>query len=366
MNNQPLVTILMPCYNAELYVEEALTSLIGQTYKNLEILLIDDGSTDRTPEILAKFAAQDTRIRIVRNETNLKLIPSLNKGIRLAQGEYLARMDADDVSLPDRIERQLAFIEESGADLVSSSVIVIDEWGKKLEVIPPRGHQQLTIEWLSIFINPMGHPSVMAKTDVFRKHNYLEDELALHTEDYEIWARMLRHGVSMANTDVPTIKYRVNPHSVSIQHTEIQNRNFARCVGQHIESYTGFPIDTLTSQIVSNRFHEVKVSFADIRKAFAFIRKMRKWFVLKNDIKDKYILARIRAIGLEQKIDILIQFYKAGTFYQKIQSAGLLLWLYFNGFRYIANSNYLKAKLFSKYNKAIKAQYLHYGEVNNQ
>jgi glycosyltransferase involved in cell wall biosynthesis len=358
MMNNPLVTVLMPCYNAELYVKEALSSLIDQTYRNLEILLIDDGCTDSTPDIIAAMALTDKRIRIVRNEKNMKLIPSLNKGILLAQGDYIARMDADDISLPDRIERQLAFIEETGADLVSSSVIVIDESGKKLEVIPPRGHQQITIEWLSMFINPMGHPSVMAKTAIFRKHNYLEDEMALHTEDYEIWARMMRHGVKMANADAPTIKYRVNPHSVSIRHTEIQNRNFARCVKQHIESYSGLTMDDLTAQIVSNRFQEAKVSFSDIKAAFRFIRTLRRWFIKSKGVTNRKQVSRVRAIGLEQKIDIIIQFFKHGKPYQRIQSAYLLLWLYFNGFRYITTSDYLKSKFFSKYSKAIKAQYL--------
>jgi glycosyltransferase involved in cell wall biosynthesis len=362
MNPKPLITILMPCYNAERYLAEAVKSIICQSYQQLEILLIDDGSTDSTLNILEFYAKKDSRIRIIRNEANLKLIPTLNKGIDLARGEYIARMDADDVSLPERIEQQLEFIQQSGVDLVSSSVVVIDAYGKELEIIPPRGKSQITIEWLSMFINPMGHPSVMAKTDVFRAHKYLEGEQALHAEDYEIWARMLRAGVKMANSDVPTIKYRVNPHSVSIQNTDIQNRNFSRCVQLHIQSYTGFKLDDITAKIISNRYQPLEIQFSNIRRAFSFIRKMRTWFIAKKNINDKKLIAQIKAIGLEQKIDIIIQFYKRGNFFQKIHSGGLLLWLYFKGFRFIMTSDYLKSKFFSKYNRAIKAQYPHYKE----
>src|SRR5436190_1597301 len=108
--NMPLVTVLLPCYNGELYIEEAVRSMMNQTYSNLEILIIDDFSSDNSNSILTRLATEDKRIRLVRNESNLKLIKTLNKGLGLATGIYIARMDADDISLPERIEKQMNFM----------------------------------------------------------------------------------------------------------------------------------------------------------------------------------------------------------------------------------------------------------------
>ena len=112
MSQEPLVSVLIPCYNCEKYVEEAVMSIIEQSYSNLEILVIDDGSTDNTGSILQELAQKDSRIRYIKNETNLKLIRTLNKGIDLCRGKYIARMDADDISLPTRIVKQVNFLEK--------------------------------------------------------------------------------------------------------------------------------------------------------------------------------------------------------------------------------------------------------------
>ena len=112
MSQEPLVSVLIPCYNCEKYVEKAVTSIIEQSYSNLEILVIDDGSTDNTGSILQELAQKDSRIRYIKNETNLKLIKTLNKGIDLCRGKYIARMDADDISLPTRIVKQVNFLEK--------------------------------------------------------------------------------------------------------------------------------------------------------------------------------------------------------------------------------------------------------------
>ena len=107
MKNEALVSVIIPCYNAEIYIEAALMSILQQSYHHLEVIVINDGSTDKSAEILLQFAQQDLRVRYIENEKNLGLIATLNKGIQLAQGKYIARMDADDIALPDRIEKQV-------------------------------------------------------------------------------------------------------------------------------------------------------------------------------------------------------------------------------------------------------------------
>ena len=105
----PLISVILPAYNAERFLEEAIDSILAQTYKNFELIVLNDGSTDRTEEIILSY--NDPRIRYIKNESNLKLIKTLNKGIALARGKYIARMDADDISLPTRFEKEIEFME---------------------------------------------------------------------------------------------------------------------------------------------------------------------------------------------------------------------------------------------------------------
>ena len=104
-----LISIILPAYNAEKYLKEAIDSILAQTYTNFELIVINDGSTDKTEEIILSY--QDSRIRYIKNEKNLKLIRTLNKGIGLAKGKYIARMDADDISLPHRLKEEVEFME---------------------------------------------------------------------------------------------------------------------------------------------------------------------------------------------------------------------------------------------------------------
>src|SRR5690554_4168647 len=118
---QPLISVIMPCYKADQFLPIALDSIINQTYTNLEILCINDGSTDKTADILEEYAKKDKRIRVVHNEANLELIVTLNKGIALAKGDYIARMDADDVSHLERIEKLYKTLVKEDVDVVSRS-----------------------------------------------------------------------------------------------------------------------------------------------------------------------------------------------------------------------------------------------------
>ena len=107
----PLVSILMPVYNSEKYLREAIKSILNQTFTNFELIIINDGSTDNSLKIIKSF--KDNRIKIIKNKGNLGLIKTLNKGIDLAQGKYIARMDADDIAMPKRLEKQIAFFNEN-------------------------------------------------------------------------------------------------------------------------------------------------------------------------------------------------------------------------------------------------------------
>lgn len=129
-----LISVLIPTYNVELYVEEAIRSVMGQTYRNIEIIIVDDGSTDGTISILNKLAKEDDRILIFKNTHNQKIVNTLNTAFEQARGEFIARMDGDDISLPQRLDMQLAYLEKKPSiALVGLNVIMIDEVGKEIQ-----------------------------------------------------------------------------------------------------------------------------------------------------------------------------------------------------------------------------------------
>lgn len=224
----PRITVLMPVFNAEAFVGEAIESILRQTYPDFELLIIDDGSTDRSSEIIRSF--QDSRIRYLRNEQNLRLIRTLNRGIGAARGEYLARMDADDISFPQRLERQLHCFEENpGLGVCGSYAIRINERGTHGALIQrPSGRRIAESAWLP---TPLLHPTVMMRTELARK--YLYDETALHCEDYDLWIRMAKDGVQFENFPAPLLYYRLHGGGVSLQNRALQLQNSFRVFQRH-------------------------------------------------------------------------------------------------------------------------------------
>lgn len=190
MQDKPLVSVVIPCYNAEKYVEMAIRSIMNQTYTNLEILIIDDCSKDSTYEILENLAKYDKRIILEKNEQNLKIVKTLNKLVLKANGKYIARMDADDISAPNRIEKQVNFLE-SNKDY---GICGTNAWrincnnrmiGKSL--LPTEDNE---IKIVSDFFCVFYHPSVMIRSELYKKNLYREEYL--YAEDMELWQRLLK------------------------------------------------------------------------------------------------------------------------------------------------------------------------------
>lgn len=187
--NKPLVSVIIPCYNAEKYVEEAIRSIMTQTYSNLEIIVTDDCSSDNTLMILETLAAEDSRIKVIKNEENLRIVKSLNNMIGIAQGKYIARMDADDISLPKRIEKQVSFLESNPEyGMCGTNAWHIDESGRKI------GRSYLSISDFEIqrtkFIRcPFYHPTICIRSELIKTNLY--DNYYDKVEDFELWLRIL-------------------------------------------------------------------------------------------------------------------------------------------------------------------------------
>jgi len=189
MNKNPRVSVLMPVYNGERYLREAVESILDQTFTDFEFVIVDDGSTDNTWQILQSYAANEPRIVLVRNETNVGVARSLNKGLELARGEYVARMDADDVSLPGRLTAQVAFLDEHPeVGVLGCAVQVIDGCGNPSRIRRfPAEHG--VIKWCLCFDDPIAHPTVMMRREVVGRVGGYSTDL-LTAEDYDLWRRL--------------------------------------------------------------------------------------------------------------------------------------------------------------------------------
>lgn len=187
MRRDPKVTVLMSVYNGERYLNEAVDSILSQTFTDFEFLIIDDASTDRTPEILRGY--DDPRIRIVTNEENLGLTKSLNKGLALARGEYIARMDADDISAPERLEKQVSFLERNtDIGVLGTNVQYVDDFGNPLQILKWPSCDSL-IKWRLCFMNPLAHPSILIRRKLLTNIGGYNEEITF-AQDYDLWGRL--------------------------------------------------------------------------------------------------------------------------------------------------------------------------------
>jgi glycosyltransferase involved in cell wall biosynthesis len=212
----PVISVILPVYNGGKYIVEAIESILKQTFSDFELIVIDDGSTDDTFRILQKYQAKDQRIRVVSRK-NKGLIATLNEGISLAKGIWIARMDADDIALAHRFERQLERLDNTGADICGSWVKRFGTVDKRIVML----HQSDgAIKKEMLFCSPFVHPSVMLRTSVMK--HLLYDTAWEKAEDYDLWERAIEMGCKMTNVPEILLLYRVHKEQISTQFASFQ------------------------------------------------------------------------------------------------------------------------------------------------
>lgn len=212
--SNPLVSVLMATYQGDDFtnLKIAVDSILNQTYKNFELLIIVDGPVDNFREAYLTVLSGSSVVRVFRNSVNHGPAFSRNIGINAAEGEYIAIMDADDFSIPERLKLQLDFISRNGLDLISSYLIVVDEMGAPFAVREvPLSHTD--VMRLAPFRCPLHNPSAFGKTSVFKNLQY--NPFLRVSEDYDLWVRALVKGFKLANTSLPCVHYRQNELSIS-------------------------------------------------------------------------------------------------------------------------------------------------------
>lgn len=301
-----LLTILMPVFNAELYLKEAIDSILCQTYTMFEFLIINDGSTDNSENIIKSYS--DRRIKYVENVENIGLIATLNRGLGLAKAKYIARMDADDISAPNRIEKQIDYLEKhADVGLLGTGYTIFGDRNESIQY--PCDHEDIKLACLSY--NPFCHPSVMIRKEIIDKHQLKFKNEYLHAEEYKLWTEFVVL-TKCCNLNESLLMYRSHSQQVSQMHLDIQIENSKVIQNEYLES-AGFEKITTFSFTVEEPVFQMRT----LAKFLDYNQK-KKFF---NEEKlEQMLLSRFKNLILEsKKIDKdLYQFYRSNTFSQQI------------------------------------------------
>lgn len=236
MTQAPRVSVILPVYNGEEFLHDSVESILNQSFDDLELIVINDGSSDGTATILD--AIQDPRLRVV-HQANQGLALSLNKGIALARGEYIARQDADDVSLPDRLAKQVAYLDTHPeyALLGTWSYIQVGDVLTKRQHQHPTTNGELQIRLL--FDSYFVHSSVMMRKEVVISAGlYATDPERNPPEDFDLWLRISRHH-RIGNLSTPLLIYREVPGSISRSKAELLSRRAIKIAVENLMSLVG-------------------------------------------------------------------------------------------------------------------------------
>jgi len=213
---RPRASVVMSVYNGEHSVKEAIESILGQTFADFEFIIIDDGSTDQTRQLLASYAEQDSRIALLCNETNMGLTRSLNKGLDAAVGDYIVRQDADDVSLPERLSAQIGFLEEHpDVAAVGSAVRLIDGNGRVgADAYSPPDHESICAHLL--LTNCLCHTALVARSSPLKQIGGYDSGLP-YSQDYDLWSRLSRTGKLHALSAVLVCRGTSHPEAIGVK-----------------------------------------------------------------------------------------------------------------------------------------------------
>lgn len=307
--DKPLVSVLMPVYNAGSYLKDAIDSILNQSYRNIEFLIINDGSTDNSADIISSYT--DNRIRVINNEGNKGIVYSLNVGLKEAKGEFIARMDSDDISLRERIGKQVDFMAQHPAVGVCGTFAKTFGAGKKRIWKYPKTHEECAVRLL--FHTCFCHPSVIFRKEAVEKADIKYKPGYFPAEDIELWA-INSDKLIYANIPEVLIKYRTHRNQTSLIRLELQNK-----FKFEIQLYTLKKILSEITEEETDLFK--KIAFNQFGYTINFLNKCETLFVkiLANNLEKKIFDCN----ALEKEIqhhwfDICTDFSSNGVYTKKI------------------------------------------------
>ncbi len=230
----PKISVFMPAYNSEAFIAEAIESILNQTFKDFEFIIINDGSTDNTWNIIQKYAKQDDRIRAYSRCKNKGIVCTANEGFDLARGEYIARMDSDDVSLPERFEKQITYMDEH------PDVGLLGAWTQYFPGFDISKRPENIDLFYLLKDCPVDQPVVMIRKSVIDKYNLRYDGDYLACEDQELWFRLIKVS-KIANLQELLLKHRWHGNNISIKMGDVQQQNIQKIRKQILNFITTSP-----------------------------------------------------------------------------------------------------------------------------
>lgn len=263
----PLVSVIMSVYNSEQWLKLAIDSIIHQSYPNWELIIIDDASNESARQILQSYAS-DQRIIIHRRDRQRGLIKNLNLAIDLSKGDFIARMDADDISEPDRLAKQVAYLQQHPTvDAIASFITMINEKGDITGIWADdrktSGYE--SIKTILPRTNCIAHPTVMLRTQVLRQYRYNEHQV--HMEDWDLWLRLLNDGKIIEKINEPLLLYRV--HSSSVTSTYLKRSAFQKKYVFYKQFLSQNKEGAIVSRIrLISRLNRVKLFLSRIKRKF--------------------------------------------------------------------------------------------------
>lgn len=226
--NPPLISVIMPVWNGQTHLREAIDSILNQTFQEFEFLILDDGSTDSTSKILAEYADKDSRIRIIRLDHE-GIVVALNHGVREARAHWIARMDCDDIAHPERLELQLKALEKCPSSILCYTDVNIFGEAANLQGTRRLPEGEALLKTYLCYSPPFVHPTVVFSKRAFDAvGGYLQEER--HAEDFGLWGRLISHG-KFIGIRKPLLNFRLHLESISKQKADTQ-----RQVANHISA----------------------------------------------------------------------------------------------------------------------------------
>jgi len=250
---KPQISVVMPVYNAEKYLDKAIQSILNQTYKNFEFIIINDGSIDGSLDIIKKYQKKDKRIFVI-NKENAGISAALNAGIKISKGNFIARMDADDISLPKRFETQIKYIVENNLDVCGSCIQLFHN-SRLLNISKyPEKHEDIFFRLF--FMTSFAHPTVIFRKKVFEKLSY-KNEIA---EDYKLFCDISAKNFKLGNVQKILLNYRIHSDQLSKKkyYNLLRNRKSHHKISLNYANTVDNDIYKLTNQIFMKKIYSQK------------------------------------------------------------------------------------------------------------
>lgn len=300
--SKPSVSVLMSVYNGERYLQEAVESVLQQTYTDYEFIIIDDGSKDRTWELLNAF--NDPRIRLISNEENIGLTQSLNKGIQMSRGDYLARQDADDISTSERLAMQMRFLREHPeVGVLGTWVAYIDKQGQRIGTWATPGSPPL-VSWSLLFGNCIAHPSVIVRRSLLRQGLTYRPEFP-YAQDYDLWVR-LNTKTQLANLTDVLYWRRVHEEMIGVKYSEQQDQTVRVVMQQAIKRVLAEEVsDSLIAKLWRSSRGQLLNSHGDVKAVASLVVALYRAFTSKLTL-DKGELAEVKKDAVRRLQDLAV------------------------------------------------------------